>query len=200
MAVALDLNRPGKLYTAEFRDAGLRSTNALVRDLFQRFLAPEQRRRTLGSDFAPSEVLALRGDAKRGSAVFANESGGQCVRCHRAHGAGRDYGPDLTEVRSKYDRAALLTHITQPNLLVAPEHRTHSVILRDDTELTGFLKSRTPTELLLRLEDGTDRRVPAAQVASTRESALSAMPDGLLGALTAQEVADLLEFLLVGGK
>lgn len=177
-----------------------RSTNALVRDLFQRFLPPEQRRRTLGADFAPSEVLALRGDAKRGSAVFANESGGQCVRCHRSHGEGRDYGPDLTDIRSKYDRATLLTHITQPNLLVAPEHRTHSVILRDDTELTGFLKSRTPTELLLRLEDGTDRRVLAAQVASTRESALSAMPDGLLAALTAQEVADLLEFLLVGGK
>lgn len=172
------------------------SRNALVRDLFQRFLPPEQRRRTLGSDFAPSAVLALRGDAKRGSAVFLAETGGQCVRCHRSHGAGRDYGPDLTDIARKYDRAALLTHITQPNLLVAPEHRTHSVILRDDTELTGFLKSRTPTELLLRLEDGTDRRVPAAQVASTRESALSAMPDGLLAALTAQEVADLLEFLL----
>ena len=176
------------------------TTNALVRDLFQRFLPPEQRRRTLGSDFAPSEVLALRGDAKRGRAVFLAETGGQCVRCHRSRGEGRDYGPDLTDIRSKYDRATLLTHITQPNLLVAPEHRTHSVILRDDTELTGFLKSRTPTELLLRLEDGTDRRVLAAQVASTRESALSAMPDGLLSALTAQEVADLLEFLLVGGK
>ena len=172
------------------------STNALVRDLFQRFLPPEQRRRTLGSDFAPSEVLALRGDAKRGRAVFLAETGGQCVRCHRSRGEGRDYGPDLTDIRSKYDRATLLTHITQPNLLVAPEHRTHSVILRDDTELTGFLKLRTPTELLLRLEDGTDRRVLAAQVASTRESALSAMPDGLLAAFTAQEVADLLEFLL----
>jgi putative heme-binding domain-containing protein len=90
----------------------------------------------------------------------------------------------------------LLTHIRQPNLLVAPEHRTHSVLLRDDTELTGFLKKRSTTELLLKLEDGTERRVPMGQVASTRESALSAMPEGLLTALTAQEAADLLEFLL----
>jgi len=172
------------------------STTPFVRDILQRFLPPEQRRRTLGSDFAPNEVLSLRGDAVRGRAVFANESGGQCVRCHRSHGAGRDYGPDLTDIRRKYDRITLLTHITQPNLLVAPEHRTHSVLLRDDTELTGFLKKRTPTELLLRLEDGTERRVPMAQVASTRVSALSAMPEGLLSALTAQEVSDLLEFLL----
>ncbi|NBV23734.1 MAG: hypothetical protein EBS05_17665 [Proteobacteria bacterium] len=171
------------------------STNAQLRDLFQRFLPPEKRRRTLGLDFAPNEVLSLTGDAKRGRAVFMAESGGQCVRCHRSHGEGRDFGPDLTEIRRKYDRPTLLTHIMQPNLLVAPEHRTHSVILRDDTELTGFLRKRTGTELLLHLEDGTDRRIPLAQVASTRESALSAMPEGLLAALTAQEVADLLEFL-----
>ena len=172
------------------------STNAVVRDLLARFLPPEQRRRTLALDFAPNEVLSLRGDATRGRAVFLAESGGQCVRCHRWQREGRDYGPDLTDIARKYDRATLLTHIRQPNLLVAPEHRTHSVLLRDDTELTGFLKKRTATELLLRLEDGTERRVPMAQVASTRESALSAMPEGLLAALTAQEVADLLEFLL----
>jgi putative heme-binding domain-containing protein len=125
-----------------------------------------------------------------------SETGGQCVRCHRSHGEGRDFGPDLTDIRRKYDRATLLTHIRQPNLVVAPEHRTHSVTLRDDTELTGFLKKRTATELVLKLEDGTERRVPLAQVATTRESALSAMPEGLLTALTAQEAADLLEFLL----
>jgi putative heme-binding domain-containing protein len=172
------------------------STNSLARELFQRFLPPEQRRRTLALDFAPNEVLSLTGDTQRGRAVFLAESGGQCVRCHRSHGEGRDFGPDLTDIRRKYDRAALLTHIRQPNLLVAPEHRTHSVILRDDTELTGFLKKRTATELLLKLEDGSERRVPMAQVTSTRESALSAMPEGLLAALTAQEAADLLEFLL----
>jgi len=182
--------------TEQHRDIARKASSLLVRDLFSRFLPPEQRRRTLGSDFPPSEVLALRGDAKRGSAVFANESGGQCVRCHRAHGVGRDFGPELTDIGRKYDRAALLTHITQPNLLVAPEHRTHSVILRDDTELTGFLKKSTATEFFLRLEDGTERRVPLAEVRSTRPSALSAMPEGLLTALTAQEAADLLAFLL----
>ena len=188
-ALFVALNDPGSADRSVF-------TNAFARDLFSRFLPPEQRRRTLAMDFAPNEVLSLKGDAVRGRAVFANESGGQCVRCHRAHGAGRDFGPDLTDIRRKYDRATLLTHITQPNLLVAPEHRTHSVILRDDTELTGFLKKRTTTELLLRLEDGSERRVPLAQVASTRPSALSAMPEGLLAALTAQETADLLAFLL----
>jgi putative heme-binding domain-containing protein len=176
--------------------AARQSTNALVRDLFERFLPSGQRRRTLGLDFPPQSVLSLRGDAARGRAVFLNEAGGQCARCHRAHGAGRDFGPDLTDLRRKYDRAAVLEHILQPNKLIAPEHRTHSVLLSDDTELTGFVKQRSATELLLRLEDGTDHRVSLAQVQESRESALSAMPEGLLAALTAQEAADLLEFLL----
>ena len=201
-ALALVLGAPAldEAQRARLAATMRQSTNDLARDLFQRFLPPEQRRRTLALDFAPNEVLSLAGDATRGRTVFLAESGGQCVRCHRWQREGRDYGPDLTDIARKYDRATLLTHIRQPNLLVAPEHRTHSVLLRDDTELTGFLKKRTATELLLRLEDGTERRVPMAQVASTRESALSAMPEGLLAALTAQEVADLLEFLVAGRR
>ena len=138
------------------------------------------------------EAFDQPADLKNGKDQFEK----QCALCHRFADKGRDFGPDLTDIRRKYDRATLLTHIRQPNLVVAPEHRTHSVTLLDDTELTGFLKKRTATELLLKLEDGTERRVPLTQVASNRESALSAMPEGLLTALTAQEVADLLEFLL----
>ncbi|MEQ2009784.1 MAG: PQQ-dependent sugar dehydrogenase [Limisphaerales bacterium] len=200
LATAVILSKAKPEFRAEVLGKVSGSPNPLIRDLYQRFLPPEQRRRTLALDFAPNEVLSLRGDATRGRAVFLAESGGQCVRCHRWQREGRDYGPDLTDIARKYDRATLLTHVRQPNLLVAPEHRTHSVLLRDDTELTGFLKKRTATELLLRLEDGSERRVPMTQVASTRESALSAMPDGLLAALTAQEVADLLEFLVAGRR
>jgi len=84
----------------------------------------------------PSAALALAlGWEKLDSAARAG-----------THGESRDFGPDLTDIRRKYDRAALLTHIARPNLVVAPEHRTHSVLFRDDTELTGFLWKRTATE------------------------------------------------------
>jgi putative heme-binding domain-containing protein len=95
----------------------------------------------------------------------------------------------------KYPRAQLLEQILFPSRVVAPEHKTTTVTLRDDTELNGFVLMRTAMELVLRDETLTEHTVKLADVKETRESTLSAMPEGLLAPLTAQEAADLLEYL-----
>ena len=53
-------------------DAGAAHPNAVVRDLLQRLLPPAQRRRTLGNDFDPQSILALKGDATRGRTLFSS--------------------------------------------------------------------------------------------------------------------------------
>src|ERR1043166_7052553 len=78
-------------------------TNTVIRDLFQRLLPPEQRRRTLGADFSPQMILSLQGNTGRGQEVFTGNS--QCSRCHICKGAGRAFGPDLTGISRKYNRA-----------------------------------------------------------------------------------------------
>ena len=168
-------------------------TNGVIRDLFQRLLPPEQRRRTLGADFNPQPVLALHGSAGRGEQIFTGNS--QCARCHICKGAGRAFGPDLTGINRKYNRAEVLEQILYPSRIIAPEYRTTIVTLRDDTEISGFVLKRTATELILRDEQLTEHKLALADLKDTRESALSAMPEGLLSSLTAPEVADLLEYL-----
>jgi putative heme-binding domain-containing protein len=178
------------------RDAGAAvsaHTNVMVRDLFQRLLPPDQRRRTLGSDFNPQTVLALSGNATRGRDLFLGMS--QCSRCHVCNGAGRAFGPDLTGIGRKYTRAVLLEQILFPSKVVAPEHKTTTVTLLDDTELNGFVLRRTTSEIVLRDETLTERTLKLSALKETRESTLSAMPEGLLAPLTAQEAADLLEYL-----
>jgi putative heme-binding domain-containing protein len=170
-------------------------TNALIRDLYQRLLPPDQRRQILGLDFSPQVVLSLRGDAARGQDVFSGIS--QCARCHTCKGAGRAFGPDLTSIVKKYNRAQVLEQILFPSRIVAPEHRTVIVTLRDTTEISGFVVKREANEFVLRDENLVEHRLKAEDVKETRESALSAMPEGLLATLTAQEAADLLEFLCV---
>jgi putative heme-binding domain-containing protein len=170
-------------------------TNAVVRDLLQRLLPPEQRRHTLGSDFNPQTILALKGDAGRGKAIFQQEAGAQCVRCHRLEGLGREFGPDLTKLATKYTRAQVLEQILYPSRIVAPEFKTVTVILRDGSDLTGLVLKRTTAELTLRDETLAEHRIQMSDVKETRESALSAMPEGLLAPLTAQEAADLLEYV-----
>jgi putative heme-binding domain-containing protein len=168
-------------------------TNALVRDLWQRLLPPEQRRRTLGFDFNAQTVLSLQGNATRGQQVFGDIS--QCARCHTCQRVGRAFGPDLTGIGRKYTRAQLLEQIVLPSKIVAPEHRTTIITLQDGTELSGFILKRDATEAVLRDENLTEHRLKVSDLKETREATLSAMPEGLLAPLTAQEAADLLEFL-----
>src|SRR6266567_975810 len=168
-------------------------TNALVRDLFQRLLPPAQRRQTLGLDFNPQTLLALQGNPTRGKELFLGAA--QCALCHVCDGAGRAFGPDLSGVSRKYTAAQLLEQIVYPSRIIPPEYKTIILTLGDDTELSGFIVKRTPTELVLRDSALVDHQVKLSDVKTSRESALSAMPEGLLAPLTAQEAADLLEYL-----
>ena len=173
-----------------------RSTNTFARDLFARFLPATERRHTLGAGFDPQSVLALNGDAARGKALFHGDTGPQCARCHVFAGSGRAYGPDLTEVRKKFDRALLIEHIVEPSKLIAPEFVLHTVETKDGEFHTGFVVPATDPELRLRIESGEIVPLSRAQVVADEKAVLSAMPEGLLGELTAQEAADLLAYLV----
>ena len=169
------------------------STNAAVRELYQQFLPPEARRKTLGAEIRPETILALKGDAGRGREVFLGAA--QCSRCHVCQGEGRAFGPELAGLIRKYDRVQALDQMVNPSRIIAPEFKTTSVTLRDGSEFSGFILKRTADELVLRDETLAEHRLALAQVKESRESLLSAMPEGLLATMTAQEAADLLEFM-----
>lgn len=168
-------------------------TNSQVRDLFQRLLPPDQRRQTLGAAINPQAILALKGNATRGQELFVGAS--QCTRCHVSAGAGRAFGPDLTAIGTKYNRAQLLEQILYPSKNIASEYKVTALTLRDESELSGFILKRDSGEIVIRDETLAERTIKLAAIKETRESALSAMPEGLLGPMTAQEAADLLEYL-----
>ncbi len=172
----------------------LAQTNAIVHDLFQRLLPPAQRRHTLGGEIQPQTILALTGDAARGKAVFLGVS--QCSRCHVAGGEGRAFGPEMSGLGKKYSRAQLLDQILNPTRIIAPEFKTTLLTLADDTEVSGFIIRRDANSIVLRDESLAERTFTTAQVKERRESEVSAMPEGLLAPLTAQEAADLLEHLM----
>ena len=190
--------RPGITnLSSEMALAIFNHTNAFIRDLCQRLLPPDLRRSTLGADVRPEIILALRGDAARGRALFLGAS--QCSRCHVSGGEGRAFGPELAGLGRKYSRSQLLDQILNPSKVIAPEFRSTTVTLRDGNERTGFVLKRGASDLRLRDEMLKETVIPLAQVVDTRESVMSAMPDGLLAPLTAQEAADLLEFIYAEG-
>jgi putative heme-binding domain-containing protein len=186
----LDRRLPAAVRSAAIAQ-GAAIADPLRRDLFERFLPKAQRREVLGANFKPEQILARGGDAARGRAVFATA----CVACHRADGAGIDFGPDLSRIGAKYDRAALLEHIVAPNALVDPAWQLVTVALRDGNAKSGFVVTRDGAALALKVAGGAVEKIPAAQVARTTSTRTSLMPEGVLGNLTAAEAADLLAFL-----
>ncbi|MEQ2008049.1 MAG: ThuA domain-containing protein, partial [Limisphaerales bacterium] len=118
-----------------------------------------------------------------------------CAKCHRTRGEGTAVGPDLSNLLHR-DYASVLRDIREPSAAINPDHPAFNVDLTDGESLTGVVVGESTTEL--RLADATGKTVvlPRAKVKALRASTLSLMPEGLLASLNAEQVRDLMTFLL----
>lgn len=163
----------------------------LKRDLFERFLPPDQRRKVLGPNFDADSLLATPGNAARGKEMFA----AICSSCHQIDGAGADFGPNLSKIGSKHQRAALLEQIAQPGKLIDPEWNLTTITTNDGESFSGYVASKTATGVTLKLPGGLRKEIANSEIKSTTTARASIMPEGLLENLSADEASDLLEFL-----
>ena len=137
-------------------------------------------------------TLASRGsDVARGREQFV----ANCIACHRVGGQGVSIGPVLDGVAGK-GIEGLLRAILTPNAGVESGYRTLIVHTRDGELLSGFLADEDATSITLRRKDREDLHLPRAEIEHLRYDQLSLMPEGLLDALTEQEVSDLFAYLL----
>ncbi|MGY8687768.1 MAG: c-type cytochrome, partial [Verrucomicrobiales bacterium] len=171
------------------------SDNSPIRDLFQRFLPADQRRKVLGTGFAAEEVLALEGDKESGRTLFHSPAGTQCFTCHRVEGKGRELGPDLSDLGKRYARAEVLNHIIKPNILVDPRWKLNVIVTNDDQTHSGFVSKSEDEKIFFRTVLAEDVVIPVSSIRSNDELPTSLMPAGMLDSLTAQEAADLLAYL-----
>ena len=186
----IDGTRQGEARTQTIaRGAAL--ADPMQRALFERFLPESQRRKVLGPDFQTDALLAMAGDMARGKTLFT----AICGACHRAGDAGIDFGPELTHIAAKYDRAKLLEQILQPAKIIEPPWHLATVALTSGETVAGFVAERSVTGLSLKIAGGEKRNIAADKIETTTTAAISLMPEGLLQSLTAQEAADLLAFV-----
>ncbi len=170
---------------------GGKLSEPLHRDLFERFLPESERRKVLGTAFNPEIILRRTGDSQRGQKLFA----GLCTACHKASGAGGDFGPALDHIGSKWNREALLEQILYPSKFIDPEWKLTTVELKSGVSKTGFMGAMDKPFTVLKQMGGIQEKIPTDQIMMIAAAKVSAMPEGLLQGLTAQEAADLLEYL-----
>jgi putative heme-binding domain-containing protein len=176
-------------------EAARKHPAAAVRDLFERFVPEDERVKRLGSVVKPAAILALRGDGARGRALYFQGAGVTCRNCHRVGKEGHEVGPDLSEIGKRYDRARLLESILEPSKTIDPAYVTYLLETTRGAVHSGLLVKKTEAEVVLKSAEGKLLTVPAREVETLVPQQKSLMPELLLRDMTAQQVADLLEFL-----
>ena len=184
--------------SAQFQDqiVGLsqQSPAATVRSLFEDFIPESQRRPTLGDNIQPELILDLEGDAARGKLIYLSDSS-RCRICHTPDQQGRALGADLKEIGKKYPKPELLRHIIEPSLKMEPTHTPYLVETESGEVVSGLIVERNEEEIVLRDARLETIRVATDEIETMEPLTKSIMPERLLGDMTAQEAADLLEYL-----
>jgi putative membrane-bound dehydrogenase-like protein len=128
-------------------------------------------------------------DPSRGRAIFAKT----CGQCHTLFGTGGKVGPDLTG-SNRGDLDYILKNILDPSAVVPNEYRSWNVETKDDRSITGIVTRQDDKSVTVVTANET-LTLPRDEIKSMQQSQLSMMPEGLLQAMSDQEVCDLLHYL-----
>jgi putative heme-binding domain-containing protein len=118
----------------------------------------------------------------------------RCITCHRSGAEGSAVGPDLASVANS-GKEKLLVSILDPNAEVAAAFVAYSVETRSGESFLGVLAGENPLSVILKTSNGESTRIGRENISSMRGSDKSLMPEGLEEGLSAQDMADLLEFV-----
>jgi putative membrane-bound dehydrogenase-like protein len=135
-------------------------------------------------------TLRFKGDPLAGQKVFSQT----CAACHRLFGEGNQLGPDLTGAERR-NTEWLLSQTVDPSVFIRPEYVNHNVEMKDGRTLSGLIVEQG--EKAVTLLDAQNQRtvLNREEIRQLVPSATSLMPDGLLDALSPEQVRDLFSYL-----
>ncbi|HVV74122.1 MAG TPA: HEAT repeat domain-containing protein [Verrucomicrobiae bacterium] len=178
-----ELSTTQQKFLREHRDAD-------VRRLAEQVLGPygaSSRQKVLES-YQPA--LRLTGDAAKGTDIYLQ----RCSSCHRLEGQGFALGPDLVTVKQA-GKEKMLGNILDPNREVAPQYIAFEIETKEDESYVGIIASETTSTLTVLQAFGKKDVIPRTHLKSMRSLGQSLMPEGLDAGLSAQDFANLLEFI-----
>jgi putative heme-binding domain-containing protein len=137
------------------------------------------------------QLLALKPNAEEGKKIFT----ATCNVCHQVNNVGYDFGPKLSEIGSKLPKEGLLDAIVHPSAGIGFGYEGWELKMKDGSTLSGILASKTETDIDIKFPGGTHRQIKTSDVLSKTEMKQSMMTEGLYNTMSAQDLANLLEYL-----
>lgn len=154
-----------------------------------------------GAQLKAPEVARMRltpeiqgGQWAKGREIFFSDAA-QCSKCHQVRGAGGRIGADLSNlIHRDYD--SVLRDIRFPSAAINPDYLSHVVTLKDGRTLVGTLRSEGGKQYV-GTNEGKEIAIGPGDIDELKVSPVSVMPEGLDKKLSAEQLRDLLTFLLV---
>lgn len=166
------------------------SAQAELQELRQMTNEREARQR---AQLAELEPMLEGGDPNRGHELFLTKA--TCATCHRVGEHGGLVGPDLTRIGRIRAGRDLLESLVAPSATFAQSYEPYVVALKDGESLNGVRVRQNDDRFVLRDAGGNEIRLDPSQIETVHRSQVSIMPEGLLTALSREEIRDLLAYL-----
>jgi putative membrane-bound dehydrogenase-like protein len=141
---------------------------------------------------AIADLLLLKGDPAKGVVLFDQF----CANCHQVNGKGVDFGPKLSAIGGKLPKEGQYLAILYPNAGISFGYEGWDLTLQNGDKFSGLITSQTEHELVVKGLDGSLKTFRQKDMLSRKQRLESMMPAGFQYSMTAQELADLVEYLM----
>ncbi len=139
-------------------------------------------------------------DHANGKKMFA---AALCSQCHRMGSEGGAQGPDLSGLGARTAPADILMSVVHPSAVVSDQYANSSIGRVDGGKIVGRVLNEEGDKLQLAVnafDPSVQISINRSDILSIDRSTESPMPVGLINSLNAQEIADLLAYLVSGGN
>jgi putative membrane-bound dehydrogenase-like protein len=141
--------------------------------------------------YAIPSIASMKPDDKKGGIIFENK----CGACHKVKSMGKEIGPELTLIKDKFDKQALMDAIVNPSAGVVFGYEGWTINTKDGQSQFGFLVADGKETIVIKDLGGARRIIPVSEVSSRQKSEKSLMPDASSLGLSDQDLADVVGFL-----
>jgi putative heme-binding domain-containing protein len=140
-------------------------------------------------------------DFENGKSMFAATT---CIRCHAIGSeGGGNIGPDLSNLGTRFSKKDMLEAIINPNKTVSDQYAATQFMLRNGTSVIGRLTNQDKTAFYVSQNPYAPDQVEKVwkkNVISAKYSPVSIMLPGLINSLNAEELKDLMAYLMSNGN
>ncbi|MBC7829496.1 MAG: HEAT repeat domain-containing protein [Chitinophagaceae bacterium] len=148
-----------------------------------------------GKIYSIQDISAMTADAKRGELIFFRN----CATCHKSNSRGSAVGPDLNGIAKKFDKNSLLDAVINPSAAIVFGYEAWLVNTNDGRSIYGFLISDNKKSIVIKDIAGQNHVIEKKKISSKQKQDKSIMPDPVTNGLTEQQLADVVNYLMMRG-